>query len=56
MWACFVEYATQMTEDASERALQKTSGDFEKGVVAGMRDLLRIPEHVILWAERANRN
>ena len=56
MWECFLEYARQMVEDCKERAILKTAGDFEKGVVGGMRDILRIPENLIMWAERANRN
>lgn len=58
MWDCYVEYIEKMIEDAIERMLNGTKEDFEahRGAVKGFRDALRIPENIILWAERAARN
>lgn len=54
-WQCFVGYVHRMLDDARERAIHRGAGDFEKGVVAGIRDCLRIPE-TIMWSEQARRN
>ena len=46
-------YMEAMIADSKDRAVQKGSGDWEKGIVEGLKLALQVPEKVILLGKQA---